>query len=120
MQVSYFQSIPILTHGSHVYTLYFENFQKRVLIKPLIGLIPKQKKHIINNIFYHTSLETSCSKQAKSFSLLFTESINQLNLYQNKLLRLKRVKWELKEPLLTSILCNFTLNPMHFSYVSIS
>ena len=38
-------------------TLYFKS-KKRAIVKPFIGLIPNNKS-LINNIFYHTSLQTS-------------------------------------------------------------
>ncbi|MFT5238620.1 MAG: phytoene dehydrogenase-like protein, partial [Flavobacteriaceae bacterium] len=42
-------------------TLYFET-ENRVIKKPLIGLIPEDDA-LINNIFYHTSIETNVNKK---------------------------------------------------------
>lgn len=72
------------------HTLYFET-ESRVLIKPLIGLIPKDGT-LINNIFYHTSLDTAATANKE---LLSVTVIDNQNLSNEKLI--ERVKIELKE-----------------------
>lgn len=71
-------------------TLYFET-EKRVINKPLIGLIPLSGT-LVNNIFYHTSLQTN-SKPDKD--LLSVTIIDNQNLENNVLV--ERVKSELKQ-----------------------
>ena len=71
-------------------TLYFET-ESRVIRKPLIGLIPK-KGALINNIFYHTSLDTNTSPNKE---LLSVTVIDNQNLTNEVLI--ERVKRELKE-----------------------
>lgn len=70
-------------------TLYFE-VPKRVIQKPLIGLIPGEY-NLINNIFYHHSLETA-SKGDKE--LLSVTIVNDHNLAESFLI--KKVEEELK------------------------
>jgi len=70
-------------------TLYFET-EKRVIKKPLIGLIPEHGA-LINNIFYHTSLETTI-KAGKE--LLSVNIVDNQNLSADILI--ERVKEELK------------------------
>ncbi len=72
------------------FTFYFET-EKRVIEKPLIGLLPKENT-VINNIFYHTSLETE--SQSKKELLSVTVVDNQ-NLKGDELV--ERVKNELRE-----------------------
>ncbi len=71
-------------------TLYFET-EKRVIAKPLIGLLPKENT-LINNIFYHTSLETSIQSQKE---LLSVTVVDNQNLKEEELI--DKVKSELKE-----------------------
>lgn len=71
-------------------TLYFE-IEKRVIAKPLIGLLPKENT-LINNIFYHTSLETSIQAQKE---LLSVTVVDNQNLRDEELVA--KVKGELKE-----------------------
>ena len=71
-------------------TLYFET-EKRVIAKPLIGLLPKENT-LINNIFYHTSLETSIQAQKE---LLSVTVVDNQNLRDEELIN--KVKSELKE-----------------------
>ncbi len=71
-------------------TLYFET-EKRVISKPLIGLLPKENT-LINNIFYHTSLETSIQSQKE---LLSVTVVDNQNLRDQELI--DQVKSELKE-----------------------
>jgi len=71
-------------------TLYFET-SKRVIKKSLIGLIPKYGT-LINNIFYHTSQETT-SKANKE--LLSVTVVDNQNLPSKVLI--ERVERELKE-----------------------
>lgn len=71
-------------------TLYFET-DKRLIRKPLIGLIPKNNT-LINNIFYHTSLETHSSPKNELLSVTIVDSQNLSN---EELI--KRVKRELKQ-----------------------
>lgn len=58
-------------------TLYFET-EKRIINKPLIGLI-SNKKSLINNIFYHTSLatETKGNKELLSVTVLKNHQLNE-------------------------------------------
>lgn len=55
-------------------TLYFET-ENRTIRKPLIGLITKQKS-LINNIFYHTSLETSLKPKKELLSVTVVDNQN--------------------------------------------
>lgn len=71
-------------------TLYFET-EKRVITKPLIGLLPKEK-NLINNIFYHTSLETSIQSQKE---LLSVTVVDNQNIKDQELI--DKVQSELKE-----------------------
>ena len=71
-------------------TLYFET-EKRTINKPLIGLIPKEGT-LINNIFYHTSLDTN---QKSNKELLSVTVIENQNLSNQVLI--DRVRGELKE-----------------------
>ena len=71
-------------------TLYFET-EKRVIAKPLIGLLPEENT-LINNIFYHTSLETSIQSQKE---LLSVTVVDNQNLRDQELM--DQVKSELKE-----------------------
>ncbi|WP_046756210.1 FAD-dependent oxidoreductase [Kordia jejudonensis] len=70
-------------------TLYFET-PKRTIAKPLIGLIPAEHT-LINNIFYHTSLETA-STGAKE--LLSVTVVTDHNMAESFLI--KKVKEELQ------------------------
>ena len=70
-------------------TLYFET-EKRVIKKPLIGLIPEHGT-LINNIFYHTSLETTINAGKE---LLSVTIVDNQNLSADILI--ERVKKELK------------------------
>jgi protoporphyrinogen oxidase len=70
-------------------TLYFET-EQRTIKKPLIGLIPGPD-NLINNIFYHTSLET---KTKPNKELLSVTVIDNQNLTKEALI--ERVKKELK------------------------
>ena len=74
-------------------TLYFE-VAKREIRKPLIGLIAAPNA-LINNIFYHTSLQTSATATKE---LLSVTVINRQNLTNKQLVA--KVQKELKE------LCN--------------
>ena len=74
-------------------TLYFE-VAKREIRKPLIGLIAAPNT-LINNIFYHTSLQTSATATKE---LLSVTVINRQNLTNKQLVA--KVQKELKE------LCN--------------
>lgn len=71
-------------------TLYFET-EKRVIAKPLIGLLPA-KNTVINNIFYHTSLQTSVHADKE---LLSVTVVDNKNLKGEELV--DQVKSELKE-----------------------
>jgi protoporphyrinogen oxidase len=55
-------------------TLYFET-ERRVIKKPLIGLIPKNET-LINNIFYHTSLPTSIKPTKELLSVTVLDNHN--------------------------------------------
>lgn len=61
-------------------TLYFET-DKRVIQKPLIGLIADEKS-LINNVFYHTSLATSTknNKELLSVTVVKNHNLNDLHL----------------------------------------
>lgn len=61
-------------------TLYFET-QKRVINKPLIGLISDEKS-LINNIFYHTSIKNSSNntKELLSVTVVKEHQLNDLDL----------------------------------------
>ena len=71
-------------------TLYFET-EKRTIKKPLIGLVPK-KGTLINNIFYHTSLETTNTPNKELLSVTVVDNKNLA-----KELLIERVQIELKE-----------------------
>ena len=71
-------------------TLYFET-ENRVINKPLIGLIP-EKDAVINNIFYHTSLDSDLKGNKELISVTVVD--NQ-NLPSDKLIQ--RVQTELKQ-----------------------
>lgn len=71
------------------FTLYFET-DRRVIEKPLIGLLPKENA-LINNIFYHTSLQTSKNggKELLSVTVVDTQNLKGETLVE-------KVKSELK------------------------
>lgn len=71
-------------------TLYFET-ESRVINKPLIGLIP-EKDAVINNIFYHTSLDSDLKGNKE---LLSVTVVDNQNLSSDKLIQ--RVQTELKQ-----------------------
>lgn len=71
-------------------TLYFET-ESRVINKPLIGLIP-EKDAVINNIFYHTSLDSDLNGNKE---LLSVTVVDNQNLPSDKLIQ--RVQTELKQ-----------------------
>lgn len=71
-------------------TLYFET-EKRVIKKPIIGLISGNDA-IINNLFYHTSLETKLNPNKE---LLSVTIVNNQNLPDEKLV--ERVQRELNQ-----------------------
>ena len=71
-------------------TLYFET-ESRVINKPLIGLIP-EKNSVINNIFYHTSIESDLKGNKE---LLSVTVVDNQNLSSDKLIQ--RVQSELKQ-----------------------
>ncbi|TVZ46508.1 NAD(P)/FAD-dependent oxidoreductase [Olleya sp. Hel_I_94] len=71
-------------------TLYFET-ESKVINKPLIGLIP-EKDAVINNIFYHTSLESDLKGNKE---LLSVTVVDNQNLSSDKLIQ--RVQTELKQ-----------------------
>ena len=71
-------------------TLYFET-ESKVINKPLIGLIP-EKDAVINNIFYHTSLDSDLKGNKE---LLSVTVVDNQNLSSDKLIQ--RVKTELKQ-----------------------
>lgn len=71
-------------------TLYFET-ESRVINKPLIGLIP-EKDAVINNIFYHTSLDSDLKGNKE---LLSVTVVDNQNLSSEKLIQ--HVKTELKQ-----------------------
>ena len=53
-------------------TLYFETSEK-IISKPLIGLIA-DKKTLINNLFYHTSIQTSSKGKGELLSVTIVEN----------------------------------------------
>ncbi len=55
-------------------TLYFE-IESRIINKPLIGLVPK-KGSLINNIFYHTSIETPIKPNKQLLSVTVVDNQN--------------------------------------------
>ncbi|MFS4494476.1 NAD(P)/FAD-dependent oxidoreductase [Maribacter sp. 2308TA10-17] len=55
-------------------TLYFET-KKRTIKKPLIGLVPEPGS-LINNIFFHTSLETNTRGDSELLSVTIVENHN--------------------------------------------
>jgi protoporphyrinogen oxidase len=71
-------------------TLYFE-MDHRKIKKPLIGLIAEQDT-LINNVFYHTSLDTAVSTKKE---LLSVTVVNNKNLSNETLI--KEVQKELKQ-----------------------
>lgn len=71
-------------------TLYFET-ESRVIKKPLIGLIPKYGT-LINNIFYHNSLETNIKLNKELLSVTVVDNQN----LSNELL-IKQVERELQK-----------------------
>lgn len=71
-------------------TLYFES-EKRAIQKPIIGLIADENS-LVNNIFYHTSVDTA-DKSDKE--LLSVTIVNNHQLNENQLI--DKVKQELKE-----------------------
>ena len=71
-------------------TFYFET-ENRAIKKPLIGLVPKHGS-LINNIFYHTSLETTAKAKKE---LLSVTVVDRKNLKDAELL--EQVKRELKD-----------------------
>jgi len=79
-----------LTEWKSCKTFYFE-IGKRIIRKQLIGLIP-QKGTLINNVFYHTCVETN---SAASKELLSVTVIDDQGLSESSLL--ERVKSELEE-----------------------
>ncbi|ADV50799.1 UDP-galactopyranose mutase [Cellulophaga algicola DSM 14237] len=78
------------TEWKSCYTLYFE-VEKRTIRTPLIGLVPN-KESVVNNIFYHTSLNTATTATKE---LLSVTVIDHKNLSEEALI--KRVQIELKE-----------------------
>lgn len=78
------------TKWKSCFTLYFET-EKRVIAKPLIGLLPA-KNTVINNIFYHTSLKTSVNagKELLSVTVVDTQNLKESELVE-------KVKTELKK-----------------------
>jgi len=78
------------TKWKSCHTLYFET-ENKVIIKKLIGLIPKSGT-LINNIFYTTSLAT-VTKSSKE--LLSVTVIDNQNLHNDQLI--EQVKKELKD-----------------------
>ncbi|MFC6268884.1 NAD(P)/FAD-dependent oxidoreductase [Frigoriflavimonas asaccharolytica] len=72
------------------FTLYFET-EKRVMEKAIIGLLPS-KNALINNIFYHTSLETTQNggKELLSVTIVDHQELEGTNL-------IEKVKEELKK-----------------------
>ena len=77
-------------HWKSCFTLYFET-EKRIISRPLIGLLPKENS-LINNIFYNTSLKTA---QNGGKELLCVTVIDTQNLKEDQLT--DQVKSELKE-----------------------
>ena len=79
-----------LTEWKSCKTFYFET-EKRIISKILIGLIP-QKGTLINNIFYHTSIETNSktSKELLSVTVIDDQKLSEV-------LLLEGVKKELEE-----------------------
>ncbi|MEL0642916.1 FAD-dependent oxidoreductase [Olleya sp. Ti.3.14] len=71
-------------------TLYFET-ESRVINKPLIGLIP-EKDAVINNLFYHTSLDSDLKGNKE---LLSVTVVDNQNLSSDILIQ--RVQTELKQ-----------------------
>ena len=71
-------------------TLYFET-EKRVISKPLIGLLPESNT-VINNIFYHTSLETSINagKELLSVTVVDTQNLKESELAEKVRTELKK------------------------------
>tara|TARA_R100000935_G_scaffold52806_1_gene80223 strand:- start:1730 stop:3010 length:1281 start_codon:yes stop_codon:yes gene_type:complete len=78
------------TQWKSCHTLCFET-ESRVIIKPIIGLIAKEGT-LMNNIFYHTSLNssTTANKELLSVTVIDDQNLSNENL-------IERVKIELKE-----------------------
>ena len=72
------------------FSFYFET-DKRIIEKPLIGLLPKQNA-LINNLFYHTSLGTF---ENGGKELLSVTIVDHKNLKGDEII--EKVKGELKE-----------------------
>lgn len=68
------------TEWKSCHTLYFET-NKRVIQKPLIGLVT-DKDALINNIFYHNSIKTSTkgAKELLSATVVKDHKLSELNL----------------------------------------
>ncbi len=64
----------LMSKWKGVDTLYFE-VGRRVIDKPLIGLLP-QTKGLVNNIFYHTSLKTKRSGKGELLSVTIVKEHN--------------------------------------------
>ena len=71
-------------------TLYFES-EKRAIQKPIIGLIADENS-LVNNIFYHTSVDTANKSDEE---LLSVTIVNNHQLNENQLI--DKVKQDLKE-----------------------
>jgi protoporphyrinogen oxidase len=71
-------------------TLYFET-EKRVIQKPIIGLIANENS-LVNNIFYHTSIDTdnTSDKELLSVTIVNNHKLNEAQL-------INKVQQELKE-----------------------
>ncbi|MFI8605726.1 NAD(P)/FAD-dependent oxidoreductase [Cellulophaga baltica] len=78
------------TQWKSCYALYFES-EKRLIQKPLIGLIPENNT-LINNIFYPSSLDTAMTTTKE---LLSVTVIDAQNLSEEALI--EKVRSELKE-----------------------
>lgn len=78
------------TEWKSCHTLYFET-ESRVIGKPLIGLL-SENGALINNIFYHTSLDTNATPKKELLSVTVIDNQN----LSNEML-IERVKIELKE-----------------------
>ncbi len=85
-------------------TLYFET-ENRVIEKPLIGLVA-DKESLINNICYHTALQTTTNSKKE---LLSVTVVKEHNLNEHTLI--ERVKDELKK------LCNIETNRFIKRYI---
>lgn len=71
-------------------TLYFES-EKRAIKNPIIGLIA-DKNALINNIFYHTSVETSSknTKELLSVTIVKNHNLSEENLVKTVINELKQ------------------------------